>query len=116
MYIYEQDPGHGWLGVPLLELVKLRIADKISTYSYHQRAGNVIWLEEDCDMTTYLLARARQELGTDDRDQLEDWICNVFLERMVNERHVNQTRIRNMPAYDYEALRRVALAELGETV
>ena len=33
-YLYITDAGHGWLKVPLAELLKLGIADKISSYSY----------------------------------------------------------------------------------
>lgn len=48
------DPSHGWLKVKKVELLKLRIADKISTYSYTR--GDFVYLEEDMDATTYLKA------------------------------------------------------------
>ena len=48
------DPGHGWVRFPKKRLVKLGIADKISTYSY-QRGTNA-FLEEDCDVTTLVNA------------------------------------------------------------
>ena len=48
------DPGHGWARVPKAKLVKLGIADKITSFSY-QRGINV-FLEEDCDLTTYVNA------------------------------------------------------------
>lgn len=52
------DPSHGWAKVPLSELHKLDIADKISTYSYMHILKNDLfaYLEEDCDLSTYLKA------------------------------------------------------------
>jgi hypothetical protein len=48
------DPGHGWAAVAMQELFALGIADKISRYSY--RKGETAFLEEDCDMFTYMEA------------------------------------------------------------
>lgn len=57
------DPSHGWAKVSLKELIKLNIADKISTYSYirakryDKHAQSIyVYLEEDCDLSTYLQA------------------------------------------------------------
>jgi hypothetical protein len=49
-----QDPGHGWLKVPRKLLHELNIEHKISRYSY-QRAAYV-YLEEDCDYSTFQAA------------------------------------------------------------
>lgn len=49
---YYNDPGHGWMETTKTELKELGIADKISSYSYQN--GNLVYLEEDCDATTYL--------------------------------------------------------------
>jgi len=49
------DPGHGWLQVPLVEIVALEIEGQISSYSYIQ--GEFAYLEEDCDCPRYLQAR-----------------------------------------------------------
>jgi len=46
-YVFYEDPGHGWLKVPLKELEELGIADKISAYSYMK--GSHAYLEEDRD-------------------------------------------------------------------
>ena len=46
------DPGHGWARVPKAKLIKLGIADKITSFSY-QRGINV-YLEEDCDAGIFL--------------------------------------------------------------
>jgi hypothetical protein len=53
-YNYYSDPGHGWLEVKLDELVELGIKNKISHYSYIR--GDAVFLEEDCDMSTYMNA------------------------------------------------------------
>ena len=50
------DPSHGWAKVTLKQLIRLNIADKISTYSYIHKNGLNAYLEEDCDLSTYLKA------------------------------------------------------------
>lgn len=55
-YQFYSDPGHGWLRVPYSELERLGIADKITHYSYTK--GNNVFLEEDCDMSTFMKAKA----------------------------------------------------------
>ncbi len=56
------DPGHGWLAVPLSEIDRTSIHDRISPYSY---IGSDLWgydgyalLEEDCDAALYIDALA----------------------------------------------------------
>lgn len=53
------DPGHAWCKVPMSLLVKLNIADKVSTYSYQR--GDSVYLEEDCDLS--LLINALKSKG-----------------------------------------------------
>jgi len=79
-YVYEQDPGHGWLEVPLSELSRLGIAGSISAYSY--RNGAFAYLEEDLDMRVFLAAK--QAVG----EPVE-----------VAERHVEHTPIRGYAPY-----------------
>jgi len=55
-YQFYADPGHGWLRVPYSELERLGIADKITRYSYTK--GENVFLEEDCDMSTFMKAKA----------------------------------------------------------
>ena len=52
------DPSHGWGKVHLSELFNLEIWDKISTYSYIRSNAKYayVYLEEDCDLSTYLKA------------------------------------------------------------
>ena len=49
-----EDPGHGWVRFPKARLVKLGIADKISSYSYQN--GDNAFVEEDCDLTVLVNA------------------------------------------------------------
>jgi hypothetical protein len=75
------DPGHGWLEVPVSELVRLGIAKQISPYSY--RKGQMAYLEEDMDAGTYL--QALQDAGEPRPNLVE-----------VYQEH---TPIRNYPKY-----------------
>ncbi len=51
------DPGHAWLEVPLSEIRRLGIWDKISTYSYMYEGHG--YLEEDCDMGVFMNEKRR---------------------------------------------------------
>lgn len=50
------DPGHGWAAVKRQVLVDLGILDKITYYSYQR--GQTVYLEEDCDLSTFATALA----------------------------------------------------------
>lgn len=52
------DPGHGWLRVPLADIVALGLEEQITPYSYIQ--GHYAYLEEDCDCPRYLETRDAQ--------------------------------------------------------
>lgn len=56
---FYEDPGHGWLAVPLPLLDQLGLLDQISSYSYMR--GMLAHLEEDCDFG--LFARAMNDQG-----------------------------------------------------
>jgi hypothetical protein len=58
IYRFINDPGHGWLEVPVGELNALGIINAISPYSYQN--GRMAYLEEDCDYTTFVLAWERE--------------------------------------------------------
>ena len=58
-YKYFQDPGHGWVEVPIAELRRLKIDGQISPYSY--RNGHMAYLEEDCDLNAW--AKAKRAAG-----------------------------------------------------
>ncbi len=93
-YTEINDPGHGWIGVPLSELVELGIADKVTSFSYQD--GNLIWLEEDCDMSTWLHALAEKQ-GSDPAAVYRDMIDS----RSITSHNVEQTYIRDLPAFNY---------------
>lgn len=52
--VFHSDPAHGWLEVPKTLLEELKIKDKITSCSYMDSSN--VYLEEDCDMTTFLKA------------------------------------------------------------
>ena len=58
-FTYYTDPGHGWVEVPRALLHELGIADKITGYSYQR--GEDVFLEEDCDLSTFY--RAMEKAG-----------------------------------------------------
>ena len=60
-YIFHIDPGHGWFEVTRAELIRLGILNRISHYSYQK--DDKVYLEEDCDATTFI--QAKQALGED---------------------------------------------------
>lgn len=49
------DPGHGWLKVRKSELVRLGINGQITSCSYQN--GDFAYLEEDCDLSTFMRAK-----------------------------------------------------------
>ena len=57
---FYEDPGHGWLAVPLPLLDRLGLIDQISHYSYMR--GMLAHLEEDCDYELFWAAAQRAGL------------------------------------------------------
>ena len=95
---FYEDPGHGWLAVPLEMLDSLGLIDQISPYSYMR--GRFAHLEEDCDYA--LFAAAMRERGL------------VF---HVKQHHTdNRSRIRGYASYHPEHAK-INLAHIrGEAV
>ena len=58
MLTFFEDPGHGWLEVPMDLIRALGIASQISGYSY--RKGHAAYLEEDCDAAVFIEAFRKQ--------------------------------------------------------
>ena len=81
---YITDPGHGWLEVPKSLLVELEIQDKITDYSYEK--GTMAYLEEDCDMATFMRACYENKLAV-----------------TVDEIYQDRTPIRNYNHYSLAA-------------
>ncbi len=61
------DAGHGWLKVSKARLAKLRILDKITRCSFMR--GDYVYLEEDCDYSTYIEALLERELISVDTEE-----------------------------------------------
>ena len=57
------DPGHSWLIVPLKHLQQAGVVDQITAYS--PLVGNKVYLEEDCDMYTFVDAMKKQDVIVD---------------------------------------------------
>lgn len=90
---YYQDPGHGWVKVPIKTLVQLNIAHKITSYSYMRK--NYAYLEEDCDLST--LYAAADKAG---------------IEIVLRQYHTDKTsKIRSYDMYSFERLPSTAFVQ-----
>ncbi len=83
-YTFYEDPGHGWLAVPLKDLRALGIQNQISACSYLN--GDTAYLEEDCDAPRFVEAYKNQIVGPGP----------VF-----TEKYQEHTPIRKYPHYYY---------------
>ena len=75
---FYEDPGHGWLAVPLELLDSLQLLDKVSSYSYIR--GRFAHLEEDCDYSLFAAAMRERnapftirEHRTDNRSRIRNY-------------------------------------------
>jgi len=53
-YNFHSDAGHGWLEVPVSLIKKFGVGNQISPYSYIDIRNNLLFLEEDCDASTFI--------------------------------------------------------------
>jgi len=53
-WTFYADPGHGWLKVARKDIAAAGVAEAITSFSYQR--GDYVYLEEDCDMSTFLSA------------------------------------------------------------
>lgn len=81
---FYSDPAHGWLKVPIKELERLGIADKITPYSYIR--GQYAYLEEDCDAPLYMKA-CKEVYGEEVKIEVEEHTTN------------GESRIRSYESY-----------------
>ena len=93
-YKFIEDPGHGWLAVSLHELSELGIIGKITSYSYVSADFQTIYLEEDCDMTTFLYAK----FPNLERDAFEAAVRS-FLDNAVETEYQEHTFVRRLAKY-----------------
>lgn len=98
VYTFHQDPGHGWLEVPRAELQALGIAHRISGYSYQSRDGATVYLEEDCDLSTFARAKGWGAQNPTGFMSAEDW-------RTLTREHDHGLGcfIRSLPRYQERA-------------
>ena len=99
-YQYITDPGHGWLEVPLADVLAAGVKDAISGCSY-QNADNA-YLEEDCDLAAFkILARILNESWweKDKANPLESWWDANVIEVTGD----GGGWIRNLPSYRSDA-------------
>ncbi len=67
-YRWFSDPAHAWLEVNRSEIYALGIQDKITQYSYQN--SNKVYLEEDCDASTFLDALEKVGIQTDTTEDI----------------------------------------------
>ena len=107
-YTFYEDPGHGWLKVPMEHLVKLGIADKITSCSY--RDDTHAYLEEDCDLSMFLAAAVLDEPFDDwkgacaalngRKDELQEfWQANVAVNDLATLWGAPDIFVRRLPSY-----------------
>lgn len=84
LYIHS-DNGHAWLAVKRNRLIELGILDNISHYSYQK--GMTVYLEEDCDLTLFILA--------EDCRSWSDLACKYN----IKHSHTEHSRIRSYKAF-----------------
>ena len=94
-YTFISDPGHGWLKVPLADLLELGITDRISQYSYHN--GKYAFLEEDCDASIFVHFVKKVWGLTVENGGL------VFKDKTINRfNSARYLRFAQSPSYSYE--------------
>ena len=98
-----EDPGHGWLRVPLADVAALGIQDEITAYSFID--NDYAFLEEDCDYGTFMNACQAQHVPVPDMkteyvsyfDRSQASFTPVrFQERLASAAVVRSSRIRQM--------------------
>ena len=102
-YTKVNDPAHGWIGVPESELIGLGIQNKITPYSY--RDQSVVWLEEDCDVATWLHALAKRDGHQND---VQGMYTRMLDEGQINVSSVEQTYITDLPSYYPQGAKKIA--------
>lgn len=93
------DGQHGWLRVPRKRLEKLGIHEKISQCSYMR--GDWVYLEEDCDMSTYYDALFNH-LGYCEAAPEERHNFNIEFNHKLRASHTNKrSRLRSYEPYHH---------------
>lgn len=82
-YHFFEDPGHGWLRVPIKDIIQLGLKNEISRFSYIN--GRNVFLEEDSDAGKFI-----EEL------KARSVTILPFIEHITD----NDSRIRSFQPYD----------------
>jgi len=87
-YNFYSDPGHGWLRVPLQDIMDLDLVDKITKYSYMNATGSniYVYLEEDLDAQSFMDAHYIRRLYPAQVNYMEP--------------ATRRSHIRSLPSYD----------------
>jgi hypothetical protein len=85
IFNFYSDPGHGWLAVTRKDLEKAGVAREITSYSYQR--GDMVFLEEDGDASTFLAAIKKQGIEPRFREYSGD----------------RRSRIRNYASYKHQS-------------
>ena len=72
---FYSDSGHGWLRIPKADLKQFSLEQEITKYSYISQ--NFIYLEEDSDLTTYLLAVCKEGYTVDIIEEYQDGYSTI---------------------------------------
>lgn len=86
---FHDDPGHGWLQVPVYALELLSITENITPFSYQQ--GDMAYLEEDVDAPTFIKAWLIHH------DQSETDFA--YFHKRCREIYSNRSFIRSLPSF-----------------
>lgn len=92
--IFYQDPGHGWLKVPMKYIKELSIENDISSYSY--KLGEFVYLEEDSDVSAFINALFKKT-GLPEEDKPR--FMNEFKNKVKTQHTNNYSKIRSYPHY-----------------
>lgn len=97
---FYSDGGHGWLKVSKKQLRLLGIENQISQYSYMR--GDFAYLEEDCDLTTFVVALAKSkgiDISNPNSIQSINYMENLWLN--TNKQYSDkQSKIRSYDSYE----------------
>ena len=92
-----EGPGHSWLKVPHAEILRLKIAGKISSYSYMDAES--VYLEEDIDMGIFIRARAGLPTNYRQCSPEDDLKAREFCTNSVDIIYHEQPFVRQLPHY-----------------
>lgn len=93
-----EDPGHGWLEVPIKLLRELDIEDAISECSYYADWTKCAYLEEDCDAGIFEMVAT--EAGWDFKVHFE-YQKNTFVRKLPNYPYTNKNKFKKKWAESY---------------